>query len=56
MTPQNVIDMLESRGVIDSGVADGLSQDCIHNGKEILQTIVDYGIFPNEDAFSGCSG
>jgi type IV pilus assembly protein PilB len=51
MTPQNVIDMLQSRGVIDSGVADGLNQDCIHNGKEILQTIVDYGIFPNEDAF-----
>jgi type IV pilus assembly protein PilB len=51
MTPQNVIDMLESRGVIDSGVADGLNQDCIHNGKEILQTIIDYGIFQSEDEF-----
>ncbi len=51
MTPQNVIDMLESRGVIDSGVAEGLSQDCIHNGKEILQTILDYGIYQNEDEF-----
>jgi type IV pilus assembly protein PilB len=51
MTPQNVIDMLESRGVIDSGVAEGLTQDCIHNGKEILQTILDYGIYRNEDEF-----
>jgi type IV pilus assembly protein PilB len=51
MTPQNVIDMLESRGVIDSGVADGLNQDCIHNGKEILQTIIDYGIYQSEDEF-----
>jgi type IV pilus assembly protein PilB len=51
MTPQNVIDMLESRGVIDSGVAEGLTQDCIHNGKEILQTILDYGIYQNEDEF-----
>lgn len=51
MTPQNVIDMLESRGVIDSGVADGLSQDCVHNGKEILQTILDYGIYQSEDEF-----
>jgi len=51
MTPQNVIDMLESRGVIDSGVADGLNQDCIHNGKEILQTIIDYGIYQTEDEF-----
>jgi type IV pilus assembly protein PilB len=51
MTPQNVIDMLESRGVIDSGVAEGLSQDCVHNGKEILQTILDYGIYQSEDEF-----
>jgi type IV pilus assembly protein PilB len=51
MTPQNVIDMLETRGVIDSGVAEGLSQDCIHNGKEILQTLLDYGIYQTEDEF-----
>ncbi|MCA1962993.1 MAG: GspE/PulE family protein [Prosthecobacter sp.] len=51
MTPQNVIDMLETRGVIDSGVAEGLIQDCIHNGKEILQTLLDYGIYQTEDEF-----
>ena len=51
MTPQNVIDMLESRGVIDSGVAGSLAQDCVINGKEILQTLMDYGIFQQEDEF-----
>jgi len=51
MTPQNVIDMLESRGVIDSGVAEGLTQDCVYNGKEILQTLIDYGIYQTEDEF-----
>lgn len=53
MTPQNVIDVLESRGVIDSGIAGSLAQDCVVNGKEILQTLLDYGIFQHEDEFWG---
>ena len=51
MTPQNVVDMLESRGVVDSGVAYDLTQDSVHNGKDILQVLLDYGIFNNEDEF-----
>jgi type IV pilus assembly protein PilB len=51
MTPQNVVDMLETRGVIDSGQAYDLTQDAVHNGKEILQVLLDYGIFSSEDEF-----
>jgi type IV pilus assembly protein PilB len=51
MTPQNVVDMLETRGVIDSGQAYDLTQDAVHNGKDILQLVLDYGIFATEDEF-----
>lgn len=51
MTPQNVVDMLESRGVIDSGQAYDLTQDAVHNGKDILQVLLDYGIFNAENEF-----
>jgi type IV pilus assembly protein PilB len=51
MTPQNVVDMLESRGVIDSGQAYDLTQDAVHNGKDILQVLLDYGIFSVENEF-----
>jgi type IV pilus assembly protein PilB len=51
MTPQNVVDMLETRGVIDSGQAYDLTQDAVHNGKDILQVLLDYGIFNTEDEF-----
>ena len=51
MTAQNVVDMLEARGVIDKGQADDIAQDAVHNGKEILQVVLDYGIFASEDEF-----
>ena len=51
MTPQNVVDMLEARGVIDSGQAYDIAQDAVHNGKDILQVVLDYGIYNNEDEF-----
>lgn len=51
MTAQNVVDMLESRGVIDSGQAYDITQDAVHNGKDILQVILDYGLFNTEDEF-----
>ncbi len=51
MTPQNVVDMLETRGVIDSGQAYDLTQDAVHNGKEILHVLLEYGIFATEDEF-----
>ncbi|MCB1225597.1 MAG: type II/IV secretion system protein [Verrucomicrobiales bacterium] len=49
MTPQNVADLLENRGVIDSGQAYDIVQDSLNNGKEIAQALLDYGIFNNED-------
>jgi type IV pilus assembly protein PilB len=51
MTAQTVIDMLENRGVIDKGVAYDIEQDSVHNGKDIVQVLLDYGIYSNEDEF-----
>ena len=51
MTAQNVIEMLENRGVIDKGVAYDIEQDSVHNGKDIVQVLLDYGIYANEDEF-----
>ena len=53
MTVSNVIDMLINRGVIDSGQADDLTRDCVTDGKDVLQTLIDYGIYTNEDEFWG---
>ncbi len=51
MTAQNVVDMLEARGVIDSGQAYDMAEDAVRNGKDILQVVMDYGIFESEDQF-----
>lgn len=51
MTPQNVVDMLEARGVLDSGQAYDITQDVLNNGKEVLTVIMDFGIFNTEDEF-----
>ncbi|SKA77069.1 type IV pilus assembly protein PilB [Prosthecobacter debontii] len=51
MTAQNVVDMLEARGVIDSGQAYDITQDAVHNGKDVLQVVLDYGLFTTEDEF-----
>ncbi len=53
MTPQNVVDMLEARGVVDSGQAYDITQDVLQNGKEVLQVLLDYAIFNTEDEFWG---
>ncbi|MBL9177933.1 MAG: type II/IV secretion system protein [Verrucomicrobiaceae bacterium] len=51
MTPQNVVEMLENRGVIDQGLAYDIAQDAVKNGKDIVQVLLDYGIYTNEDEF-----
>ncbi len=51
MTAQNVIDMLESRGVIDKGLAYDIEQDSVQNGKDIIQVLLDYSIYNTEDEF-----
>nr|WP_243838650.1 GspE/PulE family protein [Prosthecobacter fusiformis] len=43
--------MLQARGLIDSGQADDITHDAVQNGKEILQVVLDYGIFTGEDEF-----
>lgn len=51
MTPHNVVEMLKSRGVIDKGVAYDIEQDAVKNGKDIVQVLLSYGIYTNEDEF-----
>lgn len=51
MTAQNVVDMLVTRGVIDDGQAYDIAQDVQRSGKDILNVLVDYGIFSTEDDF-----
>ncbi len=51
MTPHNVVEMLKNRGVIDRGVAYDIEQDSVQNGKDIVQVLLSYGIYTNEDEF-----
>lgn len=51
MTAQNVVDMLVARGVIDDGQAYDIAQDATRSGKDIVQVLLDYGIYGNEDEF-----
>ncbi len=51
MTAQNVVDMLTSRGVINDGQAYDISNEAVHGGKEILQVLLDFGVFTHEDEF-----
>jgi len=51
MTAQNVVDMLKTRGVIDEGVAYDISHESVEGGKDILQVLLDFSIFSNEDEF-----
>jgi type IV pilus assembly protein PilB len=51
MTPHNVVEMLRNRGVIDKGVAYDIEQDSVQNGKDIVQVLLSYGIYTNEDEF-----
>jgi len=43
--------MLKSRGVIDKGLAYDIEQDSVQNGKDIVQVLLSYGIYTNEDEF-----
>ncbi len=51
MTAQNVVDMLEARGVIDSGQAYDIVQDNLRSGRDVLQILLDFEVFQNEDEF-----
>jgi len=49
MTPHNVVEMLKTRGVIDKGLAYDIEQDAVQNGKDIVQVLLSYGIYTDED-------
>lgn len=51
MTAQNVVDMLRNRGVIDEGVAYDVAHEAVEGGKDIVQVLLDFGIYHNEDEF-----
>jgi type IV pilus assembly protein PilB len=51
MTAQNVVDMLTARGVINDGQAYDISNEAVHGGKEVLQVLLDFGVFTHEDEF-----
>lgn len=51
MTAQNVVDMLTARGVLNEGQAYDISSEAAHGGKEILQVLLDFGVFTHEDEF-----
>ena len=51
MTAQNVVDMLVARGVIDDGQAYDISNEAVHGGKDVLQVLMEFSVFTNEDEF-----
>ena len=51
MTAQNVVDMLKNLGVIDEGVAYDLNHEAVEGGKDIVKTVLDFGIYNSEDEF-----
>jgi type IV pilus assembly protein PilB len=53
MTPQNVLDMLVNRGVIDEGQSADLLNDITLGGKDVVQALMDYAIFTHSSTFWG---
>jgi type IV pilus assembly protein PilB len=51
MTAQSVVDMLMNRGLLDEGQSDDVMQDARSSGKDIVDILVEYGIFRNQDEF-----
>lgn len=51
MTADSVVDMLMQRGLIDEGQSSDLVHDVKHTGKDIVDLLVEYGIFNHVDEF-----
>lgn len=51
MTAQSVVDMLMHRSLINEGQADDLLMDAKNSGKELVELLVEYGIFSTDDEF-----
>ncbi|HSI63077.1 MAG TPA: GspE/PulE family protein [Candidatus Saccharimonadia bacterium] len=51
MTADSVVDMLVQRGLVDEGQGSDLVNDVKHTGKDIVDLLVEYGIFNHADEF-----
>lgn len=51
MTAQSVVDMLMHRSLINEGQADDLLMDAKNSGKDLVELLVEYGIFGAGDEF-----
>ena len=51
MTADSVVDMLVQRGLLDEGQGSDLVHDVKHTGKDIVELLVEYGIFNHADEF-----
>ncbi len=51
MTAQSVVDMLMHRSLINEGQADDLLMDAKNSGKDLVELLVEYGIFSADDEF-----
>lgn len=51
MTAQSVVDMLMHRSLINEGQADDLLMDAKNSGKDLVELLVEYGIFGTGDEF-----
>lgn len=51
MTADSVVDMLMQRGMLDEGQASDLVSDVKNTGKDVVDLLVEYGIFNHVDEF-----
>jgi len=51
MTVQTVVEMLMNRGLLDEGQADDVVQDVKSSGKDVVDVLVEYGVFRIHDEF-----
>ena len=51
MTPQTVVDMLVQRGLLTDGQADDILAEVQTSGKEVVEVLVEFGLFRTEDDF-----
>ena len=51
MTAHSVVDLLIHRGLLDEGQAHDVIQDARNTGKDIVEMLVEYGVFTTTDEF-----
>ena len=51
MTAQSVVELLIHRGLLDEGQAQDVIHDSRNSGKDIVEMLVEYGVFTEQDQF-----